>query len=337
MKKIKSCEEILSILNNLPNQNKKIKKEAIEYQNTLLKPKKSLGILEELAIFYCSWKDTIHPKINSMQTIIFAGNHGICDQSVNSFPQEVTDQMVQNFENGKAAINQLSLEVGSDLKIISLDLKNPTKDFTKEPAMSEVDFLKAFNIGFNSVERDVDVLALGEMGIGNTTVASAITSAFIGGNISKWIGKGSSDSNDLIKKKTLVVEKGINLYKDKTPLDKLKCLGGREQVAIFGATIRARVLRIPVIIDGFICSASILPLFFINKSSIDHCIFGHCSAEKGHEAMLKFLGKEALLNLNMCLGEGTGATLALNILKSAMACHNQMGTFKNSGVSNSII
>ena len=336
MKKIKSYKEILSIINTLPLQNKEIKRKAIKLQNELLKPRNSLGVLEDLAIFYCSWRGVIRPKIRSMQTIVFAGNHGICDQSVNAFPQEVTAQMVQNFRNGKAAINQISSEAGADLEVIDIDLDNPTKDFTKEPAMSDKEFFDSFNIGFNSIKKNTDVVALGEMGIGNTTVASAIISTLIGGTISKWVGQGTSQNNNIINHKISIVKKGVDLNKKKKPLEILRCIGGREQVAILGATIQARLMKIPVIIDGFICSASILPLFFINKNAIDHCIFGHCSAEKGHKLMLEYIGKRALLNLNMCLGEGSGAVLALNILKSALACHNQMGTFKNSGVSNSI-
>ena len=333
---IKTSEEIKKILHNIPIQNEIIKKKAIEHQNTLLKPKNSLGILEDLAVFFCSWRNSLKPKIKISQTIIFAGNHGVCNQSINTFPQDVTNQMVQNFKKNKAAINQLSKEVGSNLKVVSLDLNNPTNDFTKEPAMSKKDFFKNFNIGFNSINKNTDVLLLGEMGIGNTTVASAIASALIGGDVSKWVGKGTAENNKIIKHKISVVEKGINLNKNKSPLEILRCLGGREQVAIFAATIKARLLKIPVIIDGFICTASILPLFFLKKNAIDHCIFSHRSSEKGHKLILKYLRKKPLLDLEMCLGEATGATLALSILKSSLACHNNMGTFNNSGVSNSI-
>lgn len=333
---IKTYKEIKKFLQHIPNRNERIKKKAIEHQNKLLKPKNSLGILEDLAVFFCSWKNSLKPKIKISQTIIFAGNHGICNQSVNTFPQEVTDQMVQNFKKNKAAINQLSKEVGSNLKVISLDLNNPTNDFTKKPAMSKKDFFEVFNIGFNSINEDTDVLLLGEMGIGNTTVASAIASALIGGNVSRWVGKGTAQNTKLIKHKISVVKKGIYLNKNKSPLEILRCLGGKEQVAIFAATIRARLLKIPVIIDGFICTASILPLFFLKKNAIDHCIFSHRSAEKGHKLILNYIRKRPILNLDMCLGEATGATLALSILKSSLACHNNMGTFKNSGVSNSI-
>ena len=337
MKLIKSYEEILKILDNIPTADEKIKKKALQYQDTLLKPKNSLGKLEQLAVFYCSWRGLIKPKIKRAQTLIFAGNHGICEQGINFFPQDVTVQMVRTFRDGKAAINQLSKEVGSNLKVISLDLKKPTKDFTKEPAMSKKDFLKAFNKGYNSFKKNIDVLLLGEMGIGNSTVASAIISGLIGGKVSKWVGKGSSHNNKLIKHKTSIIKKGLKLNNNESPLEVLRCLGGREQVAIFAATLKARLLKIPVIIDGFICTASILPLFFLNKNSIDHCIFSHNSAEAGHKLCLDYLKKKPLLSLNMCLGEATGATLALGILKSALACHNQMGTFNNSGVSNSII
>ena len=333
---IKSFKDILKLLDNIPLSNESIKKKATEYQNTLLKPKNSLGLLEELAVFYCSWHGSLKPKIKKIQTVIFAGNHGVCNQSVNAFPQKVTFQMVENFNNGKAAVNQLSEEIGSNLKIVKLDLDRPTKDFTKEPAMSYDDFFKAFNIGFKSVKRNTDVLLLGEMGIGNSTVASAIISSLIGGKVSKYVGKGSSRNNKLIDHKIAIVKKGLSLNKNKSPLEVLRCLGGRELVAIFAATIQARLLKIPVIIDGFICTASIMPLFFLKKTAIDHCIFSHCSAEKGHKISLDYLEKRPLLSLDMCLGEATGALLALSILKSALSCHNNMGTFENSGVSHSI-
>ncbi len=336
MQIIKTFDQIKKILNDLPISNKKIVKEAQNYQNNLLKPKKSLGILEQLAVFYCGWRNCLKPKIKFPQTIIFAGNHGVYNQSISSFPQEVTMQMVKAFKEKKAAINQLSSALNSNLEVIELKLDKPTLDFTKGPSMSKIEFLEAFNIGFNSVKSKSDTVILGEMGIGNTTVASAITSALIGGEVSSWVGRGTSQGNSIIANKVSAIKRGLKINKNRDPLEVLRCLGGREQVAIFASTIRARLLKIPVIVDGFICSASILPSFIIEKSSIEHCIFGHCSSEKGHKKLLKFFNKKALLNLKMALGEGTGATLALGILKSALDCHNKMGTFKNSEVSNSI-
>ncbi len=336
MQIVKTFDQIKKILNALPSSNEKVIKEAQSYQDNLLKPKRSLGILEQLAVFYCGWRNCLKPEIKFPQTIIFAGNHGVYNQSISPFPQEVTMQMVKAFKKKKAAINQLSSAFNSNLEVIELDLNKPTLDFTKGPSMSKVEFMKAFNIGFNSIKSRSDTVILGEMGIGNTTVASAITSALIGGEVSSWVGRGTSQDNSFISNKVSVINKGLNINKNRDPLEVLRCLGGRELVAIFASTIRARLLKIPVIIDGFICSASILPAYLIEKSSIEHCIFGHCSAEKGHKKLLKFFNKKALLNLKMALGEGTGATLALGILKSALDCHNKMGTFKNTEVSNSI-
>ena len=333
MKKIKNIRDVYKILDNLPSQSRESLSDAKKYQDKLLKPKGSLGILEDISIFFSGWQKTTKPKLDKVQTIIFAGNHGVCKQNVNSYPQSVTSQMVKTFRNGGAAINQLSKEKYIDLSIVPLKLNNPTKDISVEPAMKCNEFILSINKGIEAINPKSNLLVLGEMGIGNTTIASTISAAFFGGDIQKWVGKGTAENNKKRFKKVEVVKRALKVNKGRNPIEILRCLGGREQAAIFGATLAARSLGIPVLIDGFVCTASIIPLYFLKNEALEHCIFGHCSSEKGHKYVLRAIKKKALLNLNMCLGEGSGAMVALNIIRSAIKCNNDMSSFSEAGVS----
>tara|TARA_B100000795_G_C22784200_1_gene433795 strand:+ start:268 stop:1278 length:1011 start_codon:yes stop_codon:yes gene_type:complete len=336
MEKIKSLSEIYLLIKSFPVPNTEIINEARNYQDQLTKPKGSLGILEDIAIFFCGWQETIKPSLNKIQTIIFAGNHGVCNQGVNSFPQSVTKEMVLNFKNGGAAINQLCASPFIKLEVIPIDLDKPTNDICEGPAMNQEDLLYSINKGIESVNETSDLIILGEMGIGNSTIASAISSASFGGAINKWVGRGTANNDNKISKKIDVIKKALKSNVNREPLKILMSLGGREQAAIFGAVLAARAMKIPVLIDGFICTSSIIPLFLIEKHSLDHCIFGHCSMERGHKHLLKAINKTALLNLNMHLGEGSGAMIALKVIEAAINCHNGMASFKSAGVSNSI-
>ena len=302
-------------------------------QDSLTKPPGALGRLEELAIFMAGWQGAEKPVIERAQALVFAGNHGICAQGVNPYPQEVTAQMVGNFKSGGAAINQLCRANGADLSVIALDLDQPTADFTTGPAMSPDETLAAFNTGAAAVDTSAQVLILGEMGIGNSTIAAALSNAVFGSNASDWVGRGTGSDDEGVTRKISAVERGVSLHKDLQGLDILAALGGREQAAICGAVIAARAARIPVILDGYICTASIAPLFAVDPSLLDHCLVGHRSVEPGHQKLLAGLSKEPVLDFDMRLGEGSGAAVALGILRSALACHNGMATFAEAGVS----
>ena len=302
-------------------------------QNSLTKPPGSLGRLEDLACFMAEWRATARPEITRAQAIVFAGNHGICAQGVNPFPQEVTAQMVLNFQAGGAAINQLCRVNGADLSVIALDLDNPTADFTTGPAMTEAETLDALNQGAAAVDVTADVLILGEMGIGNSTVAAALAMALFGGSASEWVGPGTGSDAEGIARKVRAIETGVLRHQGLTAARFLAALGGREQAAICGAVLAARAARIPVILDGFICTAAASVLYAADPALLDHCLVGHCSAEPGHRKLLTALNKRAVLEFDMRLGEGSGAALALGILRSALACHNGMATFGEAGVS----
>lgn len=306
---------------------------ARDRQAELTKPPGSLGRLEELAIFMAGWQGRARPRIERAQALVFAGNHGICDQGVNPFPTEVTAQMVANFQNGGAAINQLCRLAQADLRVIAMDLDRPTRDFTKGMALETDDLIASIQTGKNAVDPQADVIVLGEMGIGNSTVAAALAAATFGGSAEDWVGPGTGADDAIMANKLRAVSAGLKRHKGAaTAASILGSYGGREQAAICGAVIRARELGIPVILDGFICSAAAGVLLVNDKQALDHCLIGHVSAEPGHQRLIAVMGKQPVVGLEMRLGEGSGAAVALLVLRAALECHNGMATFAEAGI-----
>lgn len=306
---------------------------ALDRNNQLTKPPGALGRLEDLAIWYASWRGDARPQVKAPQVIVFAGNHGVCAQGVSAFPPEVTVQMVANFEHGGAAINQLSKAFGAKMDVYPLSLDTPTADFTTAPAMTEAEVVDALQTGWNAVDPDADLLVTGEMGIGNTTAAAAVAAAVLGGDAADWTGRGTGVDDDGLERKTDVVARGLALHETDDPLEALRCLGGRELAAMAGAIAAAKHHRIPVILDGFICSAAASVLAKTVEGALDHTVAGHLSAEGAHQRLLTAIGKDPLLSLGLRLGEGSGAALAIGVLKGAIACHSGMATFAEAGVS----
>lgn len=321
-------------INTMPNKNMQAEAAASVYQDQLTKPSGSLGMLEELAVFLAGWQNSERPVIETAQAIIFAGNHGICEQGVNPYPQEVTQLMVSNFENGGAAMNQLCTLSGAELTVKPLSLDSPTQDFTQTKAMSMTELLDAMSAGIKSVNRSANIVLLGEMGIGNSTVSSALAASIFGGRVSDWVGVGTGSDKKGVAHKIGIIEEGIAKHGLCSDLSAILAFGGREQAAICGAILAARSASIPVLLDGFICTAAAAPLYAMSSSLLDHCLVGHKSAEPGHQKLLQLMNKKPILDLNMRLGEGTGAALALGILKAAVACHNHMATFEELGINN---
>ena len=330
---ISNLNDIAGLIDDLPRFDKDSAQAATDRQNSLTKPPGALGRLEEIAIFMAGWQKTDRPKIEKAQALVFAGNHGICAQGVNPFPQEVTVQMVANFEHGGAAINQLCQANGADLSVVALDLDTPTADFTTGPAMSETECLDAMNEGAQAVDSASDILILGEMGIGNSTVAAALAVAVFDGEPADWVGRGTGSDDDGVIRKVDAISRGLKLHGVQNAMGILSALGGREQAAICGAVLAARAYGIPVILDGYICTASVAPLHMAQTDLLDHCMIGHLSVEPGHQKLLAAMDKTAILNFDMRLGEGSGAALALGIVRSALACHNGMATFAEAQVS----
>ena len=304
-------------------------KRARDRQNQLTKPPGSLGRLEELAVFMAGWQGRDRPELNRAQALVFAGNHGIVAQGVNPFPADVTALMVQNFAAGGAAINQICAVAGAELAIVPLDLDRPTRDFTQAAAMDMAEVHAAMSIGADSVDPKADILILGEMGIGNSSIAAAQAASVFGGRAEDWVGPGTE--GDVLARKQRAVAAGIALHSPGTARETLAAFGGREQAAICGAILRARELGLPVILDGFICTAAAAVLRRDDPEALAHCLIGHESAEPGHRRLIAALGMHPVLSLDMRLGEGSGAGVALMVLRAAIACHDGMATFAEAG------
>ncbi len=307
--------------------------EASARNDVLTKPPGALGRLEDLAIWYASWRGDARPEIKAPQVIIFAGNHGVVAQGISAFPPEVTVQMVANFEGEGAAINQLAKLHGAKMGVVALELDRPTGDFTQGPAMDAADLDAALKAGWDAVDPASDLLVVGEMGIGNTTAAAAIALAVFGGDASEWVGRGTGLDDAGVARKAEVIAKALDVNAPEGPLEVLRCVGGREIAAMAGAMARARVEGIPVILDGFICCSAAAVLAKLVEGALDHCVAGHESAEAAHGRVLEALGKAPLLSLGLRLGEGSGAALAIGVLRGAIACHSGMASFAEAGVS----
>jgi nicotinate-nucleotide--dimethylbenzimidazole phosphoribosyltransferase len=304
----------------------------------LTKPPGSLGRLEDLVAWLARWQARHPPKLDRIEVLVFAGNHGVVAQGVSAFPAAVTVQMVANFANGGAAINQLAGVAGAKLRVIPLDLDRPTADFTQAPAMDEGAFLAAVATGYDAVPADADLVCLGEMGIGNTTAAAAIAAALFGGGGARWAGRGTGVDDQGLARKRAAIDAAVARHDAilGDPLQVAAALGGRELAAILGAALAARRQRIPVVIDGFVCTAALAPLARLRGDALAHAVAAHVSAEAAHRALLDELGLKPLVDLGMRLGEASGAAVAALILRAALACHTGMATFAEAAVSGKI-
>jgi nicotinate-nucleotide--dimethylbenzimidazole phosphoribosyltransferase len=329
-----SFDEIRRILRDLPGPDLEAQTNVVRRQAELTKPPGSLGRLEEIAEWLAAWQGRAQPRVERPRVAVFAGTHGVAKRGVSAFPPEVTQQMVQNFLKGGAAINQLAAAIDADLRIYELDLEHPTDDFTQGPAMSEQRAANAMAYGMMAAEPGIDVLCLGEMGIANTTAAAALSGALFGGSGADWAGPGTGVQGAALANKIAVIDEALARHKSVAdPLDKLAAVGGEELAAIAGAVLAARMGRIPVLLDGYACTAAAAVLFAIDRRALDHCLVAHRSAEPGHTRLLAALGKRPLLDFDMRLGEASAAALAVPLLKAAAACHNGMATFAEAGVS----
>lgn len=301
----------------------------------LTKPAGSLGKLEELVRFLARWQEKDTPALNNPMVAIFAGNHGVVRQGVSAYPGEVTAQMVANFTHGGAAISQLCALHGLNLRVFELALDLPTGDITQGAAMDDKTCAATIAYGMEAVAGRPDLLCVGEMGIGNTTVAAAVCAGLFGGVGADWVGRGTGVDNAGLRRKADAVDKALALHRQAltSPFHVLARLGGRELAAIVGAIVAARHNRCPVIVDGFVATAAAAVLHAVNPGALDHCLFGHRSAEAAHGKALAALGKNPLLDLDMRLGEGTGAALAAVMVKTALHLHTNMATFAEASVS----
>jgi nicotinate-nucleotide--dimethylbenzimidazole phosphoribosyltransferase len=327
-------DDIRKLLSQMPSAHEAAQAVAREREGQLTKPAGSLGRLEEIAEWLAGWQGAARPHVDRPLVAVFAGNHGVVAQGVSPFPQSVTEAMVANFTAGGAAINQICKTFDLSLKVYELALEKPTGDITQAPALSERDCAATMAFGMEALASEPDLLALGEMGIGNTTSAAAIFHALYGGKAEDWVGRGTGVDDEGLRRKTEAVRSAVARHHEhlRDPLEVLARLGGREIAAMAGAILAARLRRTPVLLDGFVVCSAAAVLHALDPTALDHCLAGHVSAERAHKYALKLIGKTPLLDLGMRLGEGSGAALAIGIVKAAVACHNGMATFAEAGV-----
>ncbi len=327
-------DDIRNLLPMMPTASQVCVDEVRVRDRELTKPAGSLGRMEQIVEFLAAWQGRSQPQVLRPLTAVFVANHGVVAQGVSPYPQTVTRAMLENFAAGGAAINQICATFDIGLKVFELALDIPTKDITEDAAMDEAAAAATFAFGMEAIAGGTDLLALGEMGIGNTTIAAAIYHALYGGKASDWVGRGTGVDDAGLARKIAAVEKAVALHRDhlSDPLEVMRRLGGREIAAVAGAIMAARMERIPVILDGYVVCAAAAILQALDPACIDHCLAGHLSAEGAHGDVLRRLGKTPLLDLGMRLGEGSGAALAIGIVKAALACHRDMATFAQANV-----
>ena len=332
-----SLDDIRAFCRDLPQGDTQAADTAALRQQNLTKPPGSLGRLEELAIWLARWQRREMPRLERVTIAVFAGNHGVADRGVSAYPQAVTAQMVANFAAGGAAINQIAKSAGADLRVVPIELDQPTRDFTTAAAMDADEYLAAVDIGYRSVAGDCDLLAVGEMGIANTTTAAMLCAALLGGGGARWAGRGTGVDDGGLSRKRAAIDAALDFHRGilGDPLGVAAALGGRELAAIAGAVLAARRHHIPVLLDGFVATAAVLPLARLEAGALEHCRAGHVSAESAHRELLGELKLTPLLDLDMRLGEASGAGVAILLARAALACHAGMATFAEAGVSGS--
>jgi nicotinate-nucleotide--dimethylbenzimidazole phosphoribosyltransferase len=304
--------------------------------DSLTKPPGSLGRLEELALQLGLIQATDMPRLGRKAMIVFCADHGVVEEGVSPYPAEVTRQMVANFRSGGAAINVLCRHGGIEPVIVDMGIGNGTRNFTREPAMTRAEAEQALDTGFAYAAK-AEILGAGEMGIGNTTSAAALFSAFSRIDVVETTGRGTGLDDAGLARKIEVIRRALALHSPdpKDPIGVLASVGGFEIAALAGLILGAASRRHLVMLDGFITGAAAIIARALNPASLDYVVFSHCSAERGHRKMLEFLNARPLLNLEMRLGEGSGAALGIGILETAVNLYREMATFQGAGVSTS--
>ena len=351
MEKDTSLQSILDLAASIEPLDATAMQEARARQQVLTKPAGSLGRLEELAVQIAGITRQAIPVIERKAVIVMAGDHGVTAEGVSAYPSEVTAQMVLNFLHGGAAINALARQEGARVVVVDVgvagELHSPalverkvaygTANMTHGPAMTRAQMLAAIQTGTATFEeqRVVELVATGEMGIGNTTASSAIAAALLQLPVEQVTGRGTGLDDEQLAHKVRVIERAltVNTPDADDPLDVLAKVGGLEIAGLVGVILAAAAQRVPVVIDGFIASAAALIAVELNATIADYLIAGHTSVEKGHALILKRLGLSPLLVLGLRLGEGTGAVLAMGIIEGALHTHREMLTFTEAGVS----
>jgi nicotinate-nucleotide--dimethylbenzimidazole phosphoribosyltransferase len=337
----------------IPEPDEGVRAQARHHVDVLTKPLGALGRLEPLAVNICAVQGTLRPAIKSPVAIVFAADHGIADRGVSAYPRAVTAQMVQNFLAGGAAISVLARlqamdlwvvdagvdgDCGTHRRLVNAKVRGGTRDFVSEAAMTADECRTALLAGKRILEQvavpDTNAVVLGEMGIGNTAASALLMHRLIGLPLAECVGRGTGlDDAGLERKRAILAEASRRVARAE-PLELLSEFGGYEIAMLVGAVLAAAARRMLIVVDGFTVTVAVALAARLDRGVLDYCVFGHCSAEHAHRALLQHLEAQPLLDVGMRLGEGTGAAVALSVVRAALALFTDMATFESAGVSN---
>jgi nicotinate-nucleotide--dimethylbenzimidazole phosphoribosyltransferase len=327
-------DAVARLLPGLPDPDRTAMDAVRERVAGVLRPEGALSRLDEIAVWLAGWQRTARPRVEAPVAVVFVADHGVVDEGVSAYPSAVTGAMFRALRDGVATAAAMSRVVGARLAVVDVGVGRPTGNLAREPALTESRSNEAFESGRNAVaDLATDLLVVGEMGIGNTTAASAVCAALFGGPAEEWTGRGTGIDDETFARKAAVVETARRRIGDLAePLEVLREVGGSELAAIAGAMLEARLRSIPVVLDGFVSTAAAVPLEVARTGALDHCIAGHCSGEPGHRLVLEKLGKDPLLDLGLRLGEGSGALAAVPLVRLAAASVTDVATFQERGL-----
>ncbi|MGH2694081.1 MAG: nicotinate-nucleotide--dimethylbenzimidazole phosphoribosyltransferase [Actinomycetota bacterium] len=326
-------EWLAHLLADLPEPDEDARAAVISRAEQILRPRGALRALDELASWLAAWQRSARPEVNRPAVVLFVADHGVASEGVSAYPPEVTASVYEALRAGVATAPVMARALGARLVLVDVGVGRPTSNIARAPALSPRRFFECFEAGRNAVAGlDADLIVLGEMGIGNTTAAAAVCSGLFGLQAEHWTGRGTGVDDDAYARKVAAVEAAASRVPSSTgPFEVLRLVGGAELVALAGAALEARRRSLPIVLDGFVVTAAIAPLELARPGLLDHCVAGHVSSEPGHRLLLDKLNKKPLLDLELRLGEGSGALLAVPLIRLAAAAVVEVATFAEWG------
>jgi len=321
-----------SLLTDMPGPDEGAAAAVRDRAGQVLRPNGALRRLDDAAVHIAAWNADPQPSVEQPAILVFAADHGVAAAGVSNYPSDITAAMLAAVEAGQATINAYARSIEASLDVIDVGVGTPTADIRSAAAMSPERFDEIASTAVAAVDRvaahGADLLVLGELGIGNTTIAAALSAALIGGGAGPWVGRGTGVDDEGLERKRAAVEQAVaRVAGVSDPLEVMRQVGGAELTAMAAACARARHHRLPVVLDGYIATAAVLPMHEAAPGALDHCIAGHVSAEPGHRAVLQHIGKQPLLDLDLRLGEGTGGAATVPIIRLACAGVVEVATF----------